>query len=127
MDSSISKPALWVGRVVGGIVILFLVFDVVAHVLQIQQAVETTTKLGWPASLLLPIGMVEAVCLVLYCIPRTSILGAVLLTGYLGGAIATNWRAGTETFNIVFPLIIGAMIWGAIYLRLPAMRRVVSS
>jgi hypothetical protein len=89
----------------------------VVKVIQSPLAVEPTTALGFTANLVLPLGMIELICLVLYAIPRTAVLGALLLTGYLGGAVAINLRAGTPVFNIIFPFIIGALIWGGLYLR----------
>jgi hypothetical protein len=88
-------------------------------------AVEATTQLGYPESLVIGIGVIELICLACYIIPRTSVLGAILMTGYLGGAVATNLRAGTPVFNIVFPLIIGALLWGGIYLRDQPLRALV--
>jgi len=120
-----SVPALWAGRIVSALAVLFLIFDSVIKVLKLAPAVEATVQLGYPESLVIGIGVIELVCLAIYIIPRTSILGAILLTGYLGGAIATNLRAGTPLFNIVFPIIIGALIWGGIYLRDAQLRALV--
>src|SRR6202008_5004185 len=79
--------------------------------------VEATTQLGYQESTIVPIGIVLVICTVLYLLPVTSVLGAILLTGYLGGAVATQIRAGQGAFPIVFPIIIGALIWGGLYLR----------
>jgi ABC-type transport system involved in cytochrome c biogenesis permease component len=79
---------------------------------------------GYPESIILPLGIVLLACTVAYLIPRTSILGAILLTGYLGGAVATHVRAGDTLFSILFPIILGVLIWGGLYLRdarLPAL------
>ena len=78
---------------------------------------EATTQLGYPESLVFGIGIIELVCLVVYVMPRTSVLGAILLTGYLGGTVATNVRAGSELFSVFFPTIIGVLIWGGLFLR----------
>ena len=86
---------------------------------------EATTQLGYLAGLVVTIGVVELICLAVYVIPRTSMLGAILLTGYLGGAIATQVRAGASLFSIVFPVIIGALLWGAIFLRDERLRALV--
>jgi hypothetical protein len=86
--------------------------------------VETTVQLGYPASVILPLGIVLLVCTVLYVIPRTAVLGAILLTGYLGGAVATHVRVGEGLFPIVFPIVLGVLIWIGLYLRddrLPAL------
>jgi hypothetical protein len=119
------KTTIWAGRILSALAIVFLIFDSVIKVLQMAPAVEATTQLGYPAGLVAVIGAVELACLAVYVIPRTSILGAILLTGYLGGAVATNLRAGTPAFNIVFPLIIGALLWGGIYLRDQRLRALV--
>lgn len=102
------------------IVALFLTFDTVLKVLQLEPAVKATTDLGYPAAKVLPIGIVELVCLALYLLPQTSVLGAILLTGYLGGAIATHVRAASPMFShTLFPLYVALMLWGGLYLRDP--------
>lgn len=120
-----STTALWAGRIISALAILFLIFDTVIKVLKLAPAVESTTQLGYPASLVIVIGVIELVCLAVYVIPRTSIFGSILMTGYLGGAIATNLRAGTPLFNVIFPIIIGALLWGGIYLRDAQLRALV--
>jgi hypothetical protein len=112
-----SSAALWAGRIASALAVLFLIFDGGIKVLQLAPAVEATTQLGYPASLVLIIGAIELACLIVYAIPRTAVLGAILLTGYLGGAIATQLRSGAPAFPVVFPLIIGALLWGGLYLR----------
>jgi hypothetical protein len=112
-----AKTTVWAGRALSALAILFLAFDTVIKVLNMAPAVEATTQLGYPASLVVGIGLIELVCLVIYAIPRTSVLGAMLLTGYLGGAIATQVRAGSPLFSIIFPIIIGALVWGGLFLR----------
>jgi DoxX-like family len=107
-----------IGSILTGLVSAFLAFDVVLKVLQLAPAVQTTTELGYPAETVLWIGLIELVCLVLYLVPRTSVLGAVLLTGYLGGAIATHVRVGSPLLGYtLFPIYVAAMLWGGIYLR----------
>jgi DoxX-like family len=102
------------------VVALFLTFDTVLKVLQLGPAVKATTDLGYPTATLLPLGIVELVCLALYLVPQTSVLGAILLTGYLGGAIATHVRAGSPMFShTLFPLYVALMLWGGLYLREP--------
>jgi hypothetical protein len=108
------------GYVVTTIAALFLTFDTVLKVLRLGPAVKATTDLGYPASTVLPIGIVELVCLALYLVPRTSVLGALMLTGYLGGAIATHVRAASPLFShTLFPLYVALLLWGALYLREP--------
>ena len=89
------------------------------------QAVEPTVKFGFAASMVLTLGILELACLILYIIPKTSVFGAILMTGYLGGAIATQVRVGAEPFSIVFPIIIGALVWGALFLRDSQLRALV--
>src|SRR5687767_8714341 len=85
----------WAGLVLGALVVLFLLFDAVIHVMKIPPVVEAFTQLGYPVSASVPLGIIELVCLALYVVPRTSFLGAVLLTGYLGGAVAIHLRIGS--------------------------------
>ncbi len=107
-----------IGGILTGLVSAFLAFDVVLKLLQLAPAVEATTQLGYPVGTILWIGIIELVFLVLYLVPRTSILGAVLLTGYLGGAIATHVRVGSPLLGYTFfPIYVAAMVWGGLYLR----------
>jgi len=108
---------IWAGRIISAFAVLFLIFDSIIKVLNLAPAVEATTQLGYPASLVIGIGLIELACLAVYVIPRTAVLGALLLTGYLGGAIATQMRAGSPLFQVVFPVIVGALIWGGLFLR----------
>jgi hypothetical protein len=113
-----SPAALWAGRILTGVVVLFLAFDTVIKLVSARVAVDATLPLGFTAQQVPLIGGIELVCLALYLIPRTAPLGAVLLTGYLGGAIATHLRLGNPLFShVLFPVYIGAMVWGGLYLR----------
>lgn len=117
-EMSVPPGRLWAGRIAGGLAILFLLFDSIIKILRLPQAVEGTVRLGYPESVVLCIGIIEMVCLVAYVIPRTSVLGAILLTGYLGGAVATHVRIGSPLFShILFPIYVGALVWGALLLR----------
>jgi hypothetical protein len=108
----------WTGRVLSGLAIAFLLFDSVLKVLKLPAAVEGTVQLGYPESVIVVIGVIELVCLVLYATPRTAVLGAILLTGYLGGAIATHVRVDSPLFtHTLFPIYVAALIWGGIFLR----------
>jgi hypothetical protein len=110
--------AIWAGRILSGIAALFLAFDAAMKILAVPAAVEGTTQLGYPASTLLGIGMVQLVCLALYLIPRTAPLGAILWTGYLGGAIATHVRVGNPLFtHVLFPIYVAALLWAGLWLR----------
>ena len=115
---------IWTGRVLTILGVLFLVFDAVIKLMQIQPVVDSFNLLGIPTGLAPAIGALMLACLVVYLFPRTSLLGAVLLTGYLGGAIALQLRIGAPAFNLVFPIIVAAFIWGSLYLRDPLLRTV---
>jgi hypothetical protein len=113
-----SRKRLWAGRILGGVAVLFLLFDATMKLLRLPPAVQGTVELGYPESVILGIGLVQLACVVLYAIPRTAIVGAVLLTGYLGGAIATHVRVGNPIFShVLFPIYVAALVWGALYLR----------
>src|SRR5262249_28589391 len=102
---------------------LFLTFDVVLKILRLGPAIEGTVALGYPASSVQWIGVAELVCLGLYLVPRTSVLGALLLTGYLGGATATHVRIGNPWLtHILFPTYVALFVWGGLYLREPRLR-----
>ena len=111
----ISKKMLWTGRIISALPVLFLLMDGVMKLFKPAVVVDATVKLGYPESVIVPLGVVLLACTVLYLIPSTSILGAILLTGYLGGAVATHVRVGAGPFPIVFPVIFGALIWGGLW------------
>jgi hypothetical protein len=120
-----NTPAiLWTGRVLTGLFALFILGASVApKLLQLPIADETMAQLGWPPGYVLMIGMIELACLVLYLIPRTSVLGAVLMMGLLGGAIATQIRAGSPLFShILFSVYLGLFMWGGLWLRDPRLQ-----
>jgi hypothetical protein len=107
-----------VGRVLSALAILFLAFDTVIKLAQMQVVADTLTSLGYPAELGLTIGIVELVCVVLYALPRTAVLGAILLTALFGGGIATHIRVGSPLFtHILFGVYLGLFVWGGLYLR----------
>jgi hypothetical protein len=114
----IDSKALWTGRVLSGLGVLFLSFDAVVKLLRLPQAIEGTTRLGYPASVIFGLGVVQVACLAFYLVPRTAVLGAVLWTGYLGGAIATHVRVGDPLFShVLFPVYVAALLWGGLWLR----------
>lgn len=118
-----SKGALWAGRVLSGLGVAFMAMDATMKILRLPVAVEGTTVLGWPASVVQPLGVVQAVCLVAYLVPRTAVLGAVLWTGYLGGAVATHVRIGSPLFShVLFPIYVALFFWGGLWLRDPKVR-----
>lgn len=114
-----SSPAsLWTGRVLSGLVVLFLAFDAAMKVARLPLALEGTSQLGYPVSVVPFLGIVQLVCLVLYLVPRTAVLGAILWTGYLGGAIATHVRLANPLFShVLFPIYVAAFLWGGLWLR----------
>ena len=100
------------------LVVLFLMFDITIKLMRLPVVVETTLQLGWPASSIVPLSLVLAVSTILYAIPNTSVLGAILLTGYLGGAVATHARLGSPLFShTLFGIYLGVLLWGGLYLR----------
>ena len=112
------KKTQLVGRVVTAIPVLFLAFDAVIKLMQIRPVVESFTALGYPAGLALGIGAIELVCLLVYVTPLTSALGAILLTGYLGGGVASHVRMGDPLVShSLFPVYVGVMVWGGLFLR----------
>ena len=117
-STSDSMAKIWTARILSGIAVLFLLFDSVIHLMAVPPVVEAFNQLGYPVNLAVPLAIIELLCLVLYLIPQTSVLGAVLLTGYLGGAVAANVRIGTPLFsNALFPVYVGIMFWGGLFLR----------
>jgi hypothetical protein len=116
--AQVSKARLSAGHIVSAIPVLFLLFDSVIKFTAMEPVVESFRQLGYPVSLGPGIGVIELVCLVLYVIPRTSVLGAILLTGYLGGAVATHVRVGSPLLtHILFPIYVAALLWGGLFLR----------
>lgn len=116
--AGVSTPRLWGGRVASGLAVVFLLFDSVIKLAKIAPVVESFTRLGYPDHLARWIGSVELACIIVYLVPRTSALGAILLTGFLGGAIATHVRVGDPLVShVFFPLYVAALLWGGLYLR----------
>ena len=116
----VSKPALWTGRVLSGLVTLFLLLDGGMKLVPLSIVTETMDKIGYGSSgsLARSLGAITLVCTILYAIPPTSILGAILLTGYLGGAMASHLRIGSPLFShTLFGLYLGLMVWGGLWLR----------
>lgn len=114
----LSRKAVISGRVLSGVAVLFLLFDAIGKLLRPVAVLEGTTQLGWPVSVILPLGIIQMICLIAYLIPRTSFLGAILWTGYLGGAVATHVRIGNPLFShMLFPLYIAALLWLGLWLR----------
>jgi len=111
---SVSKKMLWTGRIMSALPVLMLLMSAVMKVAKPPPVMEGFKHLGLPESLAISLGILEVLCTVLYVIPRTAVLGAILLTGYLGGAIVSHLRVGDA---FVGPIIFGVLIWGGLYLR----------
>ncbi|HZS47490.1 MAG TPA: DoxX family protein [Blastocatellia bacterium] len=124
-SSGVSKKSLWAGRIISTIPVLFLLMDGIMKLFKPSFVVEATVKMGYPESTIVGIGLTLTICTIIYVIPRTSILGAILLTGYLGGATATHVRVEGPLFTIIFPSIVALMIWGGLYLRDQRLRALV--
>lgn len=116
--ASPTRRALWAGRVLSGIAVLFLAVDAAVKLLVAPESVLATATLGWSADQLPALGLIQVTCLVLYLVPRTALLGAVLWTGYFGGAIATHLRVESPLFShTLFPVYVAVLVWGGLYLR----------
>ena len=114
----VSTKRLWTAPILGGIAILFLLFDSIIHMMVIAPVVDSFSQLGYPIDLAVTLGVIEIICLVIYAIPRSSIFGAILLTGYLGGAVAIQLRIHAPLFSTaLFPIYVGILVWGSLYLR----------
>lgn len=121
---STAKWQLWTGRVLTTLSVLFLAFDAAGKFMMPVQVVEACERLGFPAHLTPTLGVLLTISTLLYAIPRTAVLGAVLLTGYLGGAVSIQLRAGSPLFETVFPVIFAILVWAGIYLREARLRSI---
>lgn len=117
---------VWTGRVLSGVAVLFLAMDAMMKVLQMPVAVEGTKKLGYPAGSVLVLGIIELAALAAYLIPPARVLGAIVWTGYLGGAVATHVRMSDPLFShVLFPIYVAALLWGGLCLRDARLRAIV--
>ena len=112
-----SRTALWTGRALSGFAAAFMTFDAALHLAKPAIVTDAFTQLGFPASQSVTIGAIALIAVILYLTPRTAVMGSILLTGYLGGAIATQMRIGAPVFNLIFPILIAALFWGGLALR----------
>jgi hypothetical protein len=117
-----SKNALWAGYIMSGLPVLVLVASAAAKLMRPPAVVQGFAQVGFPESLIVKLGILELICTVVYVVPRTSVLGAILLTGYLGGAVAANARAGQE---VLVPVIVGVLVWGGLFLRDQRLRELI--
>ena len=113
-----SKGVRWAGRILSGVAILFLALDSVGKLLEVPPVLEGTVQLGYPVSVVFGLGVILASCTLAYAVPSTSVLGALLLTGYLGGAVATHVRVGNPLLShTLFPIYVAVFVWGGLVLR----------
>lgn len=116
--TSAGRPAVWAGRIIGGLTAALLIVDSAGKLLEVPPVIEGTRQLGYSPDVVFSLGVTLLACVLLYLIPRTSLLGAVLLTGYLGGAVATHVRVDNPLLtHTLFPTYVGALLWGALFLR----------
>jgi DoxX-like protein len=121
-----SRKAIVAGRIVSAVPALFLLLDASMKVLQVPVAIEGTKQVGWPAAVVLPLGIVQLACLALYLVPRTAVLGAILWTGYLGGAVATHVRIGDPLLShVLAPVYVASLLWLGLWLRDARLRALV--
>lgn len=123
----VSNGALWAGRVLSGLIILFMLFDSGIKLVPLDVVLQTSNDLGLPATIEFArgLGILGLVCTILYALPQTSVLGAILLTGYMGGAIATQLRVGNPLFShLLFGVYLALILWGGLYLRDPRLRAI---
>jgi hypothetical protein len=117
-DHAGARRAPWTGRVISGLAVAFLVFDSVGKLFEVQPVIDGTKQLGYPPDVVFGLGVTLLSCVLAYVVPRTSVLGAVLLTGYLGGAVATHVRVESPLFtHVLFPTYVAAFLWGGLLLR----------
>lgn len=124
-SSAATTSRLWAGRILSTLSTLFLLVDGGMKLFKLPVVVQSTLELGYPESAIVGIGVVLLIATILYVIPRTAALGTIVLTGYLGGAVATHVRVSGPVFNIVFPVILGCMLWGGLWLRDDNLRRLI--
>jgi len=111
----VSRKALWTGWIISALPVLLLIFSASMKLMKVPAAVKGFGELGYPEKEIIPLGIVELACAILYAIPRTTVLGAILVTGYLGGAIATHARV--EQQSLIMPFLLGVLAWLGVYLR----------
>ena len=117
-----TKKTPWAGIILSALPVLFLLFDGVTKLMKIAPVTEAFARLGYPTGVAMGIGILQIFCVIVYIVPRTSVLGAILLTGYLGGAVASHVRIGDPFW---FPILFGALLWGGLFLRDERLRTLV--
>jgi hypothetical protein len=123
--ANVSRGMLLTGRVLSGLMALFFILDGVGHLMKPAPVVDAFARLGYPLSASIGIGLLLLICTAIYVTPRTSVFGAILLTGYLGGAVSTHVRAGSSLFETVFPVILGVLVWAGLLVRDEPLRKLI--
>jgi hypothetical protein len=123
--ANVSRGMLLTGRVLSGLMALFFILDGVGHLMKPAPVVDAFARLGYPLSASIGIGLLLLICTAIYVTPRTSVFGAILLTGYLGGAVSTHLRAGSSLFETVFPVILGVLVWAGLLVRDEPLRKLI--
>src|ERR1700740_51327 len=123
--SPVSKGRLWTGRIISALVVLFLLFDGITKLIKVNPGLSPSAQLGYPVGTIVGIGITLLVCTAFYVIPQTAVLGAILLTAYLGGAVASQVRIGNPIFDTLFPIIFGALAWTGLLLREKRLRALI--
>jgi len=118
-----SKGKLWAGRIMSALPVLFILLGSVMKLMRLPAVIEGFAKSGVPERLIIPVGMIELICVVVYLVPRTAVLGAILMTGLLGGATITTLRVGDPTYPM--PVILGMLAWGGLYMRDARLRELI--
>jgi hypothetical protein len=120
-----SPKTLWAGRSISGVAVLFLLLDTLAHLAVPPPVADAFREIGFPLGLSVSLGVLEAILIVIYVLPPTAILGSILLTGYLGGAVAIHLRVEHPVFQMLFPVIVGVLIWGGVFVREAQLRALI--
>jgi len=123
ISSPVSKTTLWIGRVMSALPVLLVLFGSVMKLMKTASVVEGFTRAGVPERLIIPVGIIELVCVIVYAIPQTAVLGAILMTGLLGGATITTLRIGDPTYPM--PVVLGMLAWGGLFLRDTRLRELI--
>jgi len=122
-----SKARIWTGRVLTAMVALFLLFDGIMKVIKERHVLQSAAQLGYSTESMVAIGTLLLACTLVYVIPRTAVFGALLLTAYLGGAVATQVRVGNPVFECIFPVIFGVLVWAGLFLREPRLSTLIAA
>jgi hypothetical protein len=123
ISSPVSKTTLWIGRVMSALPVLLVLFGSVMKLMKTASVIEGFVRAGVPERLIIPVGIIELVCVIVYVIPQTAVLGAILMTGLLGGATITTLRIADPTYPM--PVVLGMLAWGGLFLRDTRLRELI--